>query len=404
MGGVVMGRRLSVELVAGFWSGVRAGLSVRAASRVVGVSHETGRRWFAQAGGVSANAKVPRPGSGRFLSLAEREEIAVGIARGESNTEIAARLGRDKSTIGREIDRTVGRMLGTEHAGTDAREHYRASVAHELARERGKRPKPAKLAVHRQLREQVQAGLNQKWSPAQISATLPEQFPDDPGMRISPEAIYQSLFVQARGALRRELATCLRTGRALRVPRNRARARAQASTLGSPIPISQRPAEAADRAVPGHWEGDLILGKNNASAIGTLVERTTRFVILLHLPDGHTAEHVRDAMIPAITALPQHLRRSMTWDRGNEMARHPDITLATHMPIYFADPSSPWQRGSNENTNGLLRQYFPKHTDLTTHTADDLATVAAELNNRPRQTLNWRPPARCLRELLSQPT
>ncbi|MBP2183116.1 IS30 family transposase [Amycolatopsis magusensis] len=353
---------------------------------------------------MSANAKVPRPGSGRFLSLAEREEIAVGIARGESNTEIAARLGRDKSTIGREIDRTVGRMLGTEHAGTDAREHYRASVAHELARERGKRPKPAKLAVHRQLREQVQAGLNQKWSPAQISATLPEQFPDDPGMRISPEAIYQSLFVQARGALRRELATCLRTGRALRVPRNRARARAQASTLGSPIPISQRPAEAADRAVPGHWEGDLILGKNNASAIGTLVERTTRFVILLHLPDGHTAEHVRDAMIPAITALPQHLRRSMTWDRGNEMARHPDITLATHMPIYFADPSSPWQRGSNENTNGLLRQYFPKHTDLTTHTADDLATVAAELNNRPRQTLNWRPPARCLRELLSQPT
>ncbi|MBP2183257.1 IS30 family transposase [Amycolatopsis magusensis] len=352
---------------------------------------------------MSANAKIPRPGSGRFLSLAEREEIAVGIARGESNTEIAARLGRDKSTIGREIDRTVGRVLGTEHAGTDAREHYRASVAHELARERGRRPKPAKLAADARLREQVQAGLQAKWSPAQISATLPERFPDDPGMRVSPETIYQSLFVQARGALRKELASCLRTGRALRVPRNRARARAQASKLGSPIPISQRPAEAADRAVPGHWEGDLILGKNNASAIGTLVERTTRFVILLHLPDGHTAEHVRDAMIPAITALPQHLRRSMTWDRGNEMARHPDITLATHMPIYFADPSSPWQRGSNENTNGLLRQYFPKHTNLATHTADDLATVAAELNDRPRQTLGWHSPAQRLRALLSTP-
>ncbi|MDI5980400.1 IS30 family transposase, partial [Amycolatopsis magusensis] len=337
------------------------------------------------------------------LSLAEREEIAVGIARGESNTQIAARLGRDKSTIGREIDRTVGRMLGTEHAGPHAREQYRATLAHELARERGKRPKPAKLAADARLREQVQAGLQAKWSPAQISATLPERFPDDPGMRVSPETIYQSLFVQARGALRKELASCLRTGRALRVPRNRARARAQASKLGSPIPISQRPAEAADRAVPGHWEGDLILGSANTSAIGTLVERTTRFVILLHLPDGHTAEHVRDAMIPAITALPQHLRRSMTWDRGNEMARHPDITLATHMPIYFADPRSPWQRGSNENTNGLLRQYFPKHTDLATHTADDLATVAAELNDRPRQTLGWHSPAQRLRALLSTP-
>ncbi|MFC4859513.1 IS30 family transposase, partial [Actinophytocola glycyrrhizae] len=235
--------------------------------------------------------------------------------------------------------------------------------------------------------DHVQARLRRKWSPAQISAKLAVEFPDRPEMRVSHETIYQSLYVQSRGALRRELTRCLRTGRALRKPHRQAAARQP--RIPNLVEISQRPAEAEDRAVPGHWEGDLIAGAANRSAIGTLVERSTRFVMLLHLPDGHDAIQVRDAMIEAIQTLPDQLRRSMAWDRGNEMARHTDITMATDMPIYFCDPHSPWQRGSNENTNGLLRQYFPKGTNLSQHTPDDLAAVAAELNSRPRKTLDW---------------
>jgi IS30 family transposase len=246
----------------------------------------------------------------------------------------------------------------------------------------------------------VQAGLGKRWSPEQISQVLRREFPDQPEMQVSHETIYQELYVHGRGELRRELTRCLRTGRALRRPRRMPDQRGR-RTIPQQIMISQRPAEADDRAVPGHWEGDLIIGKGQASAIGTLVERSTRFVMLLHLPDRHGAEAVRDAMITAMQDLPNALRRSLTWDQGIEMARHSEITLATELPIYFCDPHSPWQRGSNENTNGLLRQYFPKGTDLSVHTAEYLAAVAQELNTRPRKTLNWDTPAQVLARLLA---
>jgi IS30 family transposase len=250
----------------------------------------------------------------------------------------------------------------------------------------------------------VQTRLEQRWSPRQIARRLPVEFPDDAEMRVSHETIYQSLYVQGRGGLRRELTKALRTGRALRRPRATTRRRnAERTTIPDLVSISERPAEVADRAVPGHWEGDLIMGKANATAIGTLVERATRYCLLLHLPDGHTAEQVRDAMITTIATLPAHLWRSLTWDRGLEMRKHHDITVATGLPIYFCDPASPWQRGSNENTNGLLRQYFPKGSDLSVHTGEHLAAVAVELNGRPRETLNWQTPAEALNQLLSQP-
>jgi IS30 family transposase len=280
---------------------------------------------------------------------------------------------------------------------------YRASSAQHAAEQRAKRPKVAKLAADTALREVVQDGLDRKWSPRQISQRLVLDFPDRPEMRVSHETIYQALYVQGRGALRRELTVALRTGRALRMPRRRAQARRArpAGRIPDMVNISERPAEVADRAVPGHWEGDLILGRNNKSAIGTLVERSTRFVMLLHLPDGRDAATVAAAMTEVIQTLPPLLLGSLTWDQGKEMAQHRKITLATGLQIYFCDPHSPWQRGSNENTNGLLRQYFPKGTDLTQHTAAELARVAAELNGRPRQTLGWRTPAEALTALLS---
>jgi IS30 family transposase len=354
----------------------------------VGVSHRTGQRWFAEAGGVIGNA--PRELGERYLSVAEREEISLGLARGETLRGIADRLGRPVSTVSREIKRNGGP------------DRYRAHRAEAAARERAKRPKTAKLAEaggNPELREYVQAKLVELWSPEQISATVKLEFPDRPEMWVSHETIYQSLYVQSRGALRRELAVCLRTGRALRKSRRQAQARR--SRIPDPVAISDRPAEAADRAVPGHWEGDLILGAANGSAIGTLVERSSRFCLLLHLPGGHDAAAVRDAMIHAIHTLPEQLKRSLTWDRGTEMARHAEITLATDLAIFFADPHSPWQRGSNENTNGLLRQYFPKGTDLSVHTAERLAAVAAQLNERPRKTLNWLSPTKKLTMLLS---
>jgi IS30 family transposase len=263
-----------------------------------------------------------------------------------------------------------------------------------------RRPKPSKLAANPVLCQRVQDDLEQRWSPQQISKRLHEEFPDDAEMQVAHETIYRSLFVQGRGGLRRELTTCLRSGRAVRRPQRRTNRGARIIDM---VAISERPAEVEDRAVPGHWEGDLILGKNNQSAIGTLVERTTRYTLLLHLPHHHGALDVQQAMLAAIKTIPSHLWRSLTWDQGVEMANHREITLAADLPIYFCDPSSPWQRGTNENTNGLLRQYFPKGTDLSGHTAEDLDRVAVELNGRPRMTLGWRTPAEALNALLSNP-
>jgi transposase, IS30 family len=371
-----------------FWEGIRAGMTSAQAGRAAGVSHVTAWRWMGQAGGVISIG--PRPARGRYLSLGEREDIAVGRAAGRSMTAIAAGLGRPCSTVSRELRRNTSR--GGQ---------YRATVAQGRADERGRRPKPAKLAVSVVLRCEVQQRLGKKWSPEQIAATLKADFPGQPEMHVSHETIYQALYVQGRGALRRELAVCLRTGRARRRPRRQAAARRR---RGGPFPgmvmISARPAAAADRAVPGHWEGDLIIGKNGGSAIGTLVERSTRYCLLLHLPARHDAAAVRDEMITAITALPAQLRRSLTWDQGCEMAQHAQISLATGLDIYFCDPHSPWQRGSNENTNGLLRQYFPKGTSLARHTRAGLQAVALELNDRPRKTLGWRSPAQALDQLL----
>jgi transposase, IS30 family len=377
--------RLSRSVQVRFWEGIRAGLSVRRASHAAGVSRTPGLTWFREAGGVIGNA--PRPLSGTRLSLVEREEISRGLTARYSIRRIAGELGRDPGTISREVGNNGGR------------EAYRAVAADRAAWQRARRPKTAKLAADPGLRELVQDMLVQRFSPEQIAATLRIEFADRPEMQVSHETIYQSLFVQGRGALRRELTACLRTGRALRKPRRQAQARRP--RICDMVTISDRPAEVADRAIPGNWEGDLILGKANKSAIGTLVERSTRFVLLLHLPDGHDAVQVRDAMITAIHAMPEQLTRTLTWDRGNEMARHAEITMATDMAIYFCDPHAPWQRGTNENTNGLLRQYFPKSTDLSAHTAEHLDTVAAELNARPRKTLGWITPAESLERVLS---
>jgi IS30 family transposase len=329
----------------------------------------------------------PGPVSGRYLSVAEREEIALGLARGESCRVIGARIGRPACTVSREVARNRD-WLG----------RYRALTAQGLADLRARRPKQAKLAVNGELREWVQGKLERRWSPEQVSVALREQFPGRPEMQVSHETIYQSIYVQGRGALRRELAASLRTGRALRKPRRTGGERR--GRIPGMVNISQRPAEAEDRAVPGHWEGDLIMGTKN-SAIGTLVERSTRFVLLLHLPAGHGADQVAAAMTEAMGTLPAQLRRSLTWDQGSEMAGHARIAIDTGLEIYFCDPHSPWQRGSNENTNGLLRQYFPKGTSLAVHAREHLETVAAELNSRPRKTLGWKTPAQALGEVLA---
>ena len=370
-----------------FWDGIRAGLNAEQAAAAAGVARSVASRWVREAGGVKGNG--PCAVSGRYLQLWEREEIAVGLALKLPYREIAARLapGRSASTVSREIRRN------------SVRGAYRAHLAQRNAEERTRRPKPAKLAVNGELREWVQKKLKGNWSPEQVSVRLKAAFPGRAEMRVSHETIYQSLYVQGRGALRRDLAVHLRTGRALRKPR-----RPEGSERRGKIPgmvmISDRPAEAADRAVPGHWEGDLIIGRAGKSAIGTLVERSTRFVLLLHLPDGHGADQVAAAMSEAMTGLPAVLRRSVTWDQGTEMAGHARFTVATGLPVYFCDPHSPWQRGSNENTNGLLRQYFPKGTDLSVHSRERLQAVADELNGRPRKTLGWATPAEALAEFL----
>jgi len=325
----------------------------------------------------------------RFLTLAQRETIADMRRVGRSLNAIGRALGRPASTIKREID---------NHADTDG--VYRAYAAHRAWTASRSRPKDRKLLQDGPLRDFVVEGLRKRWSPQQICNALVRQYPDDQEMRVSPETIYQALYVQARGALKREVTAALRTGRTRRKPHRRPDQRTPRFADGM-VMISERPAEVADRAVPGHWEGDLIMGTGNQSAIVTLVERATRYVMLGHLPGGHTAEEVRDVLVDLVTTLPAHLRGSLTWDQGAEMAAHKQFTVATGVPVYFCDPHSPWQRGSNENTNGLLRQYFPKGTDLSVHGPEDLEHVAQELNGRPRQTLGWENPAERLRDLLT---
>ena len=419
-----------------FWAAIARGVTSEDAAAEAGVSAAVGVRWFREGGGMPS-VRLAAP-SGRYLSFGEREQIALLRAERRGVREIAGRLGRSPSTISRELRRNAA----TRSGGFE----YRATTAQWHADRRARRPKPAKLAVNPRLRAYVQgrlAGVVQRpdgvpvrgpdiawigrrrgrrkdrrwarsWSPEQISNRLRLEFPDDESMRVSHEAIYQSLYVQGRGALRRELTACLRTGRALRVPR--ARARRGKSFVTDAVMISQRPAEASDRAVPGHWEGDLILGLGS-SAIGTLVERSSRFTMLLHLPPmdrrdgprikngpaltGHGAEAVRDAITDAIATLPEQLRRSLTWDQGAEMAQHARLRIDTGLQVYFCDPQSPWQRATNENTNGLLRQYFPRGTDLARHSAEDLAAVGEALNTRPRKTLGWRTPAEVLDEYLA---
>jgi IS30 family transposase len=376
---------------------VAQGVGTGEACRIVGVNRKTGHRWrygrASQAGDGRAVRQQPaRLGavSARFLSGEERLVIADRLHEGASLRSIAAELGRSPSTISREVRRN-----GDPDSG-----RYRPYAAQVAAEARRPRPKVGKIARSPELRERVQDLLDRKWSPEQISRRLRRDHPDRPELHVTHETIYQALYVQGRGELRRELTRALRTGRAVRRPRRQAQQR-QPRFAHPMVMISERPAEADDRAVPGHWEGDLIIGKDNKSAIATLVERTTRYVLLAHLGPGRNADQVRDALIGVITALPAQLKRSLTWDQGIEMALHHQFSIAADMPVYFCDPHSPWQRGSNENTNGLLRQYFPKSTDLSVHTPDDLAAVAAELNGRPRKTLGWDTPAERLAKLLA---
>ena len=420
-----------------FWTAIAQGACSEDAAMQIGVSPAVGTRWFRHAGGV--NPSLAPTVSGRYLSFAEREDIAIWHAQKLGVREIARRLHRSPSTISREVRRNASTRTW--------RLEYRASIAQWHAERRARRPKPAKLVAHERLRGYVQdrlagvirapdgtpmlgpetpwTGRNKphrqdrrwatSWSPEQIANRLPVDFPDDETMRISHEAIYQALYIQGRGAFKRELVACLRTGRALRMPRARAR-KQPGGHVTSEVMISERPAEAEDRAVPGHWEGDLIIGLNR-SASGTVVERSTRFTMLVHLPRmpgygtasrvkngpalaGYGAQAMRDALASRFTSMPEQLRRSLTWDRGKELVQHAQLTIATGLAIYFADPHSPWQRGTNENTNGLLRQYFPKGTDLSRWSRDEIEAIAAALNARPRKTLGWKTSAEALNEQL----
>ncbi len=355
----------------------REGETFAAIAAKVGCSEKSIQRFVAATGGMKSRG---RPRSPLRLSPEEREEVSRSLRCGESLRSIAARLGRAPSTISREV------------ALNGSRDEYRACRADTAALERSRRPKPAKLYLDERLRRTVDQWLCDLWSPQQIAARLVREYPDDPTMRVSHETIYKTLFVQARGALRKELATCLRTGRTQRRPRLRGE-QAKRGRIQDMVMLSERPPEVEDRAVPGHWEGDLIIGKGGRSAIGTLVERVSRYVMLFRLPYGRSAEDVRVALTRTIAKLPAELRRTLTWDQGNEMADHVRFTTDTDMEVYFCDPHSPWQRGSNENTNGLLRQYFPSGTDLSVHSTAHLNAVARQLNGRPRQTLDWLKPA-----------
>ena len=385
-------KRQLVEKKAEFWVQMGRGCKLQAACDAVGVDRQTGRRWRDATGG-RVPRKRPEP-SGRFLSLDERLVIADMVLTGASDAAIAVSLNRSPSTVGRERARNSG------PPGRDGRRRYLPYAAQKHAELRGRRPKASKFD-DLGLAALVQAKLCVKWSPEQISLHLRAVFGDRAEMQVSHETIYQALYVQGRGHLRADLHEHLRTGRAVRRPRGPAASRG--SRIPNMILISERPPEVADRAVPGHWEGDLILGSNCRSAIATLVERQSRYVMLVHLPDGHGATEVRDGLLNVIATLPQHLRKSLTWDQGTELARHAEITLATKMDIYFCDPHSPWQRGSNENTNGLLRQYFPKGTDLSVHSPQRLLEVAHELNSRPRKTLGFITPAEAMQRLILNP-
>jgi IS30 family transposase len=364
------------------WDRIEAGQTPASVAAVFGRYPSAIRALQLASGGVRPGLRRRRAGS---LSLSEREEISRGLSAGHPLRAIASALGRAPSTVCREVRRNDGPT------------RYRACVAERAAWRRGRRPKAAKLATCQRLRDVVEAKLELRWSPQQIAFWLPSRYPADLEMRVSHETIYLALYVQGRGALRRELHHALRSGRALR------RAKKSLPNGQGKIPnmvlISERPAEVEDRAVPGHWEGDLIMGSRK-TCIGTLVERTSRYVMLLKL-EKNTAEQVRTAMSAKILALPAELRRSVTWDRGTEMSQHLQFTVDTGVQVYFCDPKSPWQRGTNENTNGLLRQYFPKGSDLSTHTTSALDAVARELNERPRQTLGWMTPLERLAQLVA---
>jgi len=361
---------------------VAVGETQEVVARAVGCDPRTVIRWVTRTGGLRS---YERRRSARFLSLLEREEIAIGVAAGETATTIARRLGRSASTVTRELERNGGRS------------GYRAARADARALDQARRPKQAKLARCPRLRAEVERRLAERWSPQQIAARLRLDFPDELEMRVSHETIYQSLYVQSRGALRLELTRHLR----LRRSRRRLRGMRPGGGLREIVPIAERPPEVDDRAVPGHWEGDLILGKAGRSAIATLVERQTRFTMLIQLPQGRTAESVQAALTESIQRLPQALRRTLTWDQGKEMAAHARFTIDSNVQVYFCDPSSPWQRGTSENTNGLLRQYFPKGDDLTRYNQADLDQVADELNGRPRQTLAWMKPSEAFDQLIA---
>lgn len=365
------------------WDRRSQGVGMRTVARELGRAHASVRSMVESYGGVRPRTQIR---SRRHLSLEEREEISRGMASGESLRSIARRLGRSASTVSREVARNGGGS------------RYRAHRADQAALRRARRPKACKLAANPTLALMVEEKLGLWWSPQQISGWLKESYPESPEMWVSHETIYLTLFVQGRGALKHELTRCLRTRRAIRRPAKKL-APTGKGQIRNPVMISERPAEAEDRAVPGHWEGDLLMGWRKA-AIGTLVERWSRYVMLFPLPDGNTAESVRAGLAEAIQRLPDHLWQSLTWDQGKEMAEHAQFTIDTGIQIYFCDPKSPWQRGSNENTNGLLRQYFPKTTDMAALSQDQLDQAAYSLNSRPRQTLGWMTPSQKLAEAL----
>lgn len=379
------------EVVRVFWEARSSGSSDEVAAEVAGLSLTAARVIVRQHGGVNP---AIRPTCRRFLSFRERELIAVWRAAGCGVREIGRRLGRSPSTISRELGRNIR---------NSGQRPYLASSAQNRAQKLARRPKIRKLASNEALASYVAGMLTcrERLSPEQISARLRIDFPEDENMRISPETIYQCIYIQGRGGLKAELTAALRTGRAVRQPNRRAGNRKP--RVPKELLISERPAEADDRAVPGHWEGDLIIGTPGTGAIGTLVERSSRFVMLLHLPNGHTGEQVLAAIQETLPTLPAQLRRSLTWDQGAEMVGiHERVKIATGAEVYFCDPHSPWQRGTNENTNGLLRQYFPKGMDLTDVTPEDLDYAAAGLNGRLRKTLKWKTPAQALQQILEE--